>query len=43
MKSEFIVYGLLGLLVFLLIAVWWIELLERRHDRRLREEHRGRD
>jgi uncharacterized protein (DUF2062 family) len=43
MKGEFIVYGLLGLLVFLLIAVWWIELLERRQDRRLREEHRGRN
>jgi hypothetical protein len=37
MKGEIIVYGLLGWAVFLLIAVKWIEVLERRHDRRLRE------
>jgi 5-methylthioribose kinase len=43
MKGEFIVYGLLGWLVLLLIAVLWLEMLARMDDKRFREEHRGRD
>jgi len=37
MKGEFIVYGMLGWIVFLLIAVLWIEVQERRRERRWRE------
>jgi len=40
MLGEIIVYALIGWLVFLAVAVWWIEVLERRQDKRLREHHK---
>jgi len=37
MKGEFIVYGLLGWLALLLIAVLWLEMLARIDDKRFKE------
>jgi hypothetical protein len=37
MKVEFIVYGLLGWAVFLLIVVLWLEVLARMDDKRFKK------
>jgi hypothetical protein len=37
MKGEFIVYGLLGWAVFLLIVVLWLEVRARMDDKRFKE------